>query len=68
MAALANAASQEFLVEEAVKAVAPPRGVKLSRIYFDTDHAGDRALRCLLGIEARSAYVGAGWQLGSVCG
>jgi hypothetical protein len=43
----------EHLVEEAVKSVPTPRGVRLRRIYFDTDSTGDPAIYIVFAVSRR---------------
>ena len=53
MAALAQSTPQEALVAEALGNVTLPKGVRLLRVYFDTDWAGDPAIRVVYGVSKK---------------
>ena len=53
MAALAQTAPLEPLVAETVKSVPLPKGIRLRRIYFDTDSTGDAAIYIVFAVSRR---------------
>jgi hypothetical protein len=53
MAALAQPVAQEALVEQAVRSIAIPEGIRLRRIVFDTDHSGDTAVYVMFGVSKK---------------
>jgi len=53
MAALAQPVPQEAEIAEVVAAVPAPKGVRLKRIFFDNDHAGDPAIRVIFTLTRR---------------
>jgi hypothetical protein len=53
MAALAQPILPEVLIEEVVKAVPLPKGVRLRRIYYDTDHSGDPSVYIVFAVSKR---------------
>jgi hypothetical protein len=55
MAALASPTPLNALVEETVKSFAPPKGVRLNRIFLDLDHTGDPAIRVNFCVSERIA-------------
>ncbi|HEX4154151.1 MAG TPA: hypothetical protein VHY48_00935 [Acidobacteriaceae bacterium] len=59
MAALAQSVTREALVNEAVKSIPLPKGVKLSQIFFDSDHAGDLALRVIFSVSRKNPLTAA---------
>jgi hypothetical protein len=59
MAAIAQPATREALVAEAVRSVSLPKGVRLKQIFFDTDHAGDLALRVIFSVSRKTPLTAA---------
>jgi hypothetical protein len=51
MAALAQPTPLEASVAEALATVSVPKGTKLLRFYFDSDWAGDPAVRVVYGVS-----------------
>ena len=52
-AALVAVSAQEELVKEALATVSLPKGVRLLRFFFDTDHTGDPAVRVVYGVSKK---------------
>jgi hypothetical protein len=55
MAALAQPVPLESTIAEAVAAVSTPKGVRLKRIFFDHDHAGEPAIRVVFAVSVKIA-------------
>lgn len=53
-AVLVHSSAQEDLIKEALASVAIPKGVRLLRFFFDTDHTGDPAVRVVYGVSKRA--------------
>ena len=55
MAALAQTVPLESTIAEVIATIPAPKGVRLKRIFFDDDHAGEPAIRIVLAVSAKIA-------------
>lgn len=53
MAALAQPVPLESTIADVIATIPAPKGVRLKRIFFDNDHAGEPAIRVVLAVSLK---------------